>query len=171
MAGLLCGRPAIIVLPFTNLSGAPNLDILGEGITEDVSTELSKLREVVLIACRPRLAARSTTHDARQIGREFGARYVLEGSVRAARARTRLTGRLIDATTVVQIWGRHYDLDYAPHSTFHDDIAQAIVSAIVPAIRQADLQRARHKQPEQLDVWEAYQRGLWHMSKSEAADN
>jgi TolB-like protein/tetratricopeptide (TPR) repeat protein len=171
LAGLLTGRPSIIVLPFTNRSGAADLDILGEGITEDVLTELSKLREVILISCRPRLAAQSTAHDQQQIGREFGARYVLEGSVRAAGTRIRITGRLIDATTAAQIWSRHFDLDSTRHSTFHDEITQAIVSAIVPAIRQADLQRARHKRPEQLDVLEAYQRGLWHMSKSDSADN
>jgi len=171
LAGHLSGRPSIIVLPFTNLSGDPNLDILGEGITEDVLTELSKLRELVLIARRPRLLAESTARDVREIGREFGASYMLEGSVRAARFRTRVTGRLIDATTAAQIWGQRYDLDCARDPAFQDEIAQAIVSAILPAIRHADLQRSQHKQPEQLGVWEAYQRGLWHMSKSEAAEN
>ena len=89
--------------------------------------------------------------------------------MRAARFRTRVTGRLIDAMTAAQIWGQHYDLDCDP--AFHDEIAQAIVSAILPTIGHSDLQRSQHKQPEQLGVWEAYQRGLWHMSKSEAAEN
>jgi adenylate cyclase len=159
LTGHLSGRPSIVVLPFTNLSGDPSLDIFGESITEDVSTELSKLRELVLIAGGPRYIAKST------------ARYVLEGSVRAARLHTRVTARLIDATTAAQIWGRHYDLDRARDRAFHDEIVEAVVSAILPAIRHADLQRFQHKQPEQLGVWEAYQRGLWHMSKSEAAEN
>jgi len=171
LAGHLSGRPSIIVLPFTNLSGDPNLDIFGEGITEDVLTELSKLRELVLIASGPRLIAKSTTLDVWAVGRELGARYVLEGSVRAARFRTRVTGRLIDATTAAQIWGQHYHLDCARDPAFHDEVAQAIVSAVLPAIRYADLQRSQHKQPEQLGVWEAYERGLWHMSKSEAGEN
>jgi TolB-like protein/Flp pilus assembly protein TadD len=171
LAGQLSGRPSIIVLPFTNLSGDHNLDIFGEGLTEDVLTELSKLREFVVIASGSRSIAKNTTRDAREVGRELGARYVLEGSVRAARFRTRVTGRLIDTTTEAQIWGQHYDLDCSPDPAFHDEIAQAIVSAILPAIRNADLQRSQHKQPEELGVWEAYQRGLWHMSKSEAAEN
>jgi len=158
-------------LPFTNLSGDPNLDVFGEGITEDVLTELSKLRELVLIASGLRLIAKSTTRDAREIGREIGARYVLEGSVRAAGFRMRVTGRLIDTTTAVQIWGQQYDLDRGRDPAFHDEIAEAIISAILPAIRHADLKRSQCKSPEQLGVWEAYQRGLWQMSKSEAAEN
>jgi TolB-like protein len=171
LAGHLSDRPSIIVLPFTNLTDDPDLDIFVEGLAEDVSTELSNLHELVLIASGPRLIAKSTTRDAREVGRELGARYVLEGSVRATRFRTRVTGRLIDTTTPAQIWGQHYDLDCAPDPAFHDEVAQAIVSAILPAIRHAELQRSQHKQPEQLGVWEAYQRGLWHMSKSEAAEN
>jgi TolB-like protein len=171
LAGHLSGRPSIIVLPFTNLSGDRTLDFFGEGLTEDVLTELSKLRELILIARWPGLVVEGTTRDMREIGRELGTRYVLEGSVRTARGRTRVTGRLIDAMTAAQIWGQHYDLDCAPDSAFHDEITQAIVSAILPAIRHADLQRVRDKLPEQLEVWEAYQRGMWHMSKSEAAEN
>lgn len=169
-SGYVAGRPSITVMPFTSPSASPHLDPLGEGLTEDVSTELSKFREVVLIACEPRSSA-STGRDAREIGRRLGARYVLEGSVRAAGVRTRVTGRLIDTTTAAQIWGQHYDVDRARDRAFHDELAQAIVSAILPAIRHADRQRARHRQPGELGVWEAYQRGLWHMSKSEADEN
>jgi TolB-like protein len=164
-------RPSISVLSFTNLSGDPSLDILGAGITEDVLTELSKQHEVVLNASGARPVAKSTTCDVREVGREPGARYILEGSVRAGRFRTRVTGRLIDAMTATQIWGQHYDLDGTRDPAFHDEIAQAIVSAILPVIRHTDRQRSQHKQPGQLGVWEAYQRGLWHMSKSEATEN
>lgn len=171
LASHLAGRPSIIVLPFSNLSGETRLDLFGEGLTEDVSTELSKLRELVLISCGPGLIAQRATRDMREVGRELGARYILEGSVRAARDRTRVTCRLIDAMTAAQTWSKHYDLDCAPDRTFHDEIAQAIVAAILPAIRHADLQRIRTKRPEQLEVWEAYQRGMWHMSQSDAAEN
>ena len=170
LAGDFSGRPSIIVLPFDNLSGDPSLNIFGEGFTEDVLTELSKFRELVLIASEPRSAA-SETRDAREIGRALGARYVLDGSVRAAGFRLRVTGRLIDTTTAAQIWGQHYDLDRGRDPAFHDALAEAIVSAILPAIRHADLKRSQHKSSEQLEVWEAYQRGLWHMSKSDAANN
>ena len=167
----LHGRPSISVLPFTNLSGDPERDILGEGIIEDVLTELSKLRELVLITTGPRHIANGTIGDVRDAGREPDAHYVLEGSVRGAGYRTRVTGRLIDTRAAAQIWGQSYDLDCAGDPVFHDETAQAIVSAILPVIRHTDLQRSQHKQPEQLGVWEAYQRGLWHMSKSEAAEN
>jgi TolB-like protein/tetratricopeptide (TPR) repeat protein len=169
--GHASGRPSIIVLPFTNLSGDLNLDSFAEGITEDLLTELSKLRELILFACGARPDTNSTTRDVREISRTLGATYVLEGSVRAAQSRVRVTGRLIDATTAAQIWGQRYDLDCARGPAFHDETAQAIVSAILPALRHANVQRSRHKQPEQLGVWESYQRGLWHMSTSEAADN
>jgi TolB-like protein/tetratricopeptide (TPR) repeat protein len=171
LAGQFSGRPSILVMPFTNLSGDPNLDIFGEGITEDVLTELSKLRELVLIASGLRPVVKSATRDVREIGREGDARYVLEGSVRVAGFRMRITARLIDTMTAVQIWGQQYDLDRGRDPAFHDEITEAIVSAILPAIRHADLRRSQYKSPEQLGVWEAYQRGLWHMSKSEAAEN
>lgn len=164
------GRPSIIVLPFDNLSGDPSLNIFGEGFTEDVLTELSKFRELVLIASEPRSAA-FETRDAREIGRALGARYVLDGSVRAAGFRLRVTGRLIDTTATAQIWGQHYDLDRGRDPAFHDELAETVVSAILSAIRNADLKRSLHKSSEQLEVWEAYQRGLWHMSKSDAANN
>lgn len=168
-AGHLSNRPSIVVLPFTNLSGAANLDAFGEGITEDVLTELSKLRELILIVGEPRLVAKGMSSRVRETGRELGTRFVMEGSVRAVRSRIRATVRLIDATTTAQIWGRHYDLDHAP--AFHDELAQSIVSAILPVVRHADFKRFQHKQPQQLGVWESYQRGLWHMSKSDAAEN
>jgi DNA-binding winged helix-turn-helix (wHTH) protein/Flp pilus assembly protein TadD len=170
-AGHFSVRPSIMVLPFANLSGDPKLDVLGEAIPEDVSTALLELREPVLIAWDNRLVANSTNRDVCEIGVERGARYVLEGSVRSAGARTRVSARLIDAIAGVHVWGRHYDLDRAGGPAFHDETVHAIVSAVSAAIRHADLQRARHKRPEQLGAWEAYQRGLWHMSTSEAAEN
>ena len=105
----------------------------------------------------------------REISRELGTRFVMQGSARAVRSRIRVTVRLIDATTTAQIWGQHYDLDRAP--AFHDGLAQSIVSAILPVVRQADLKGFQYKQLQQLGVWESYQRGLWHMSKSDAAEN
>ena len=164
-------RPSIVVLPFSQQSVDPNLEFLGDAIIEELLTELSKLHGLLLVARDPRLGPDRTAIDVRQLGRELGVRYVLEGNVRSARGRTRITGRLIDAATGVHIWGQRYDLDREPTSAFHDEIAQAIVSAIVPAICHADRQRSQHKRPEQLGAWEAYQRGVWHMSKSLAAEN
>ena len=159
------------MLPFTKQSVDPRLEFLGDAITEELLTELSKLRGLILVARDPRIGTDSTAIDVRQLGRELGVRYVLEGSVRSAKGRTRVTGRLIDATTGVHIWGQRYDVDRGPTSAFHDEIAQAITSAIVQAINHADRQRSQHKQPERLGAWDAYQRGVWHMSKSLASHN
>lgn len=165
------GRASISVLPFSNLSGDANLELLCEGLTEDLSTELSKLRELVVIVSGPRLLAKATHRDVQEVGCEPDTRYVLQGSLRAARLRMRVTARLIDTTTSEQIWGRHFDRACGRNPAFHEELAQAIASAMMPAIRQADLQRSQHKGLEQLGAWEAYQRGRWHMSKSEACEN
>jgi TolB-like protein len=167
----LSDRPSIVVLPFANLSGDPTFQLLSDGITEDVLTELSKLRSQLLIARNPRVSANKTAVDVRQVGRELGVCYVLEGSVRSMGDSTRVTGRLIDATIGVHIWGKNYDKDWANGSGFHDEMIQAIVSDIVTEITRADRQRAQHKLPENLGAWEAYQRGMWLMSKSDALEN
>ncbi len=165
------GRVSITVLSFANLSGEPNLEAACESLTEDLSDELSKFRELVVIVSASRFVAGDTYRDMRGIGRELGTRYVLQGSVRASRLRLRVTARLVDATTAEQLWGRHFDGAYHRNPTYGDEFVQAIVSAMMPAIRQADLQRSHHKGLEQLGAWEAYQRGRWHMSKSEASEN
>ena len=165
------GRVSITVLPVANLSGDPNLEALCEGLTEDLSTELSKLRELVVIVSGPRFVAEATNRDVRGVGHEPGSRYVLQGSVRAARLSMRVTVRLVDAATAEQIWGRHFDVAWRRNPAILDEFAAAIVAALMPAIRQADRQLSRHKGLEQLGAWEAYQRGRWHMSKSEASEN
>jgi TolB-like protein/Flp pilus assembly protein TadD len=164
-------RPSIVALPFTNMSGDPNLEFFGDGIAEDVLTELSKLRWPLLIARDPRFNANKSAVNVRQVGRELGVRYVLEGNVRSAGGRARVTGRLIDATTGVHTWSERYDLNWADVFALHDDVALAIASAIAPAIVHAERQRAQHKLPEDLGAWDSYLRGMWHMSKSDAAEN
>jgi adenylate cyclase len=163
------GRPSIIILPFANLSADRNLEFSCASLTEDVQTELSKIRELVLIACGREPVDKRPDREMLETGRDLGARYALTGSARAARSRTRITARLIDTTTAAHVWGQHYDVN--SDSAIHDEISEAIVSAILPAIRHAELHRTRYKHSEQLGVWEAYQRGLWHMSKSDAAEN
>ena len=116
-------------------------------------------------------AHRSNAGDVTQTSRELAVRYLLEGSVRLAEGRVRITGQLIDATTGVHLWARRYDRNWADVLAVHDEIAQAIAAALAPAIIHAERQRAARKMPEDLGAWEAYQRGMWHMSKCDAAEN
>ena len=167
----LSGKPSIAVLPFTNMSAEPDREFLGDGIAEDVLTELSKLRWLLVIARNSSFTYKDKAVDVRRVSRELGVRYVLEGSVRQAAGRVRVTGQLIDATTGGHVWGERYDRDLADIFAVQDEIALAVASAIAPAIVDAERQRAVRKHPESLGAWEAYQRGMWHMTRHNAADN
>jgi TolB-like protein len=103
---LLPGKPSIAVLPFTNLGGDPNEDYFSDGITEDIITELSRFSELFVIARNSSFTYKGKAVDVRQVGRELGVRYVLEGSIRRAGDRVRITAQLVDATTAAHLWGR-----------------------------------------------------------------
>jgi len=165
------GKPSIAILPFTNMPADPDQEYLGDGIAEDVLTELSRLRWLFVIARNSSFTYKQKPVDVRQVSRELGARYVLEGSVRQAAGRVRVTAQLIDATTGVHVWAERYDRDLADIFAVQDEIALAVAAAIAPAIVDAERQRAVRKLPESLGAWEAYQRGLWHMFRHNAADN
>jgi adenylate cyclase len=156
-------KPSIAVLPFTNLSGDPDQEYFGDGIAEDILTDLAKLRWLFVIARNSSFTFRGKAVDVRNVSRELGVRYVLEGSVRRAGNRIRVTGQLIDATTGANIWASRYDRDLADIFAVQDEITAAIAAAIAPAIIDAEQQRALRKSAEHLDAWEAYHRGLWHL--------
>jgi TolB-like protein/Tfp pilus assembly protein PilF len=164
-------KPSIAVLPFANMSADPRHEFLGDTIAEDVLTELSMLRWLLVVARNSSFTYRETAADVRQVSRELGVRYVLEGSVRQTAGRVRVTSQLIDATTGAHIWAERFDRNWADIFAVHDEITQAMASAIAPAIVRAERQRAMRKPPEDLGAWEVYQRGMWHMSKGDAAEN
>src|SRR5262245_53710090 len=157
-------KPSIAVLPFTNLSGDPDQQYFGDGIAEDILTDLAKLRWLFVIARNSSFTFRGKAVDVRLVSRELGVRYVLEGSVRRAGNRIRVTGQLIDATTGAHVWASRYDRDLADIFAVQDEITAAISSAIAPAIINAEQQRALRKPAEHLDAWEAYHRALWHLA-------
>lgn len=163
-------RPSIAVLPFTNMSGDPNQEFFGDGIAEDILTALAKLRWLRVIARHSSFAYKGGSADLRQVGRELGARYVLEGSVRKSAKRVRITGQLIDAQTGTHLWAERFDRELADVFVMQDEIVGAVLSAISPTILDAERQRAFHMPTHSLDAWEAYQRGLWHHSKRDAAE-
>ena len=106
-----------------------------------------------------------------QVGRELGVRYVLEGSVRKAANRVRIAAQLVDATSGAHVWAERYDRDLADVFVVQAEIAEAVAAAISPAVASAERQRARRKPPGNLNAWEAYQRGLWHLCQVTADDN
>ena len=153
-------KPSIAVLSFTNLSGDSEQDYFGDGLAEDIITELSRFRSLFVIARNSTFSYKGHSIDVRAIARELGVRYVLEGSVRKAGQRIRVTGQLIDAETGNHLWGERYDRELDDLFAIQDEITNAIVATIEPEIGAAERERALRKAPETLDAWGLYQKGL-----------
>jgi TolB-like protein len=164
-------KPSIAVLPFDNLSGDPSQEYFSDGVAEDIITELSRSRALFVIARNSSFTYKGRLVDVKQVAHELGVRYVLEGSLRRDGERVRLSAQLIDAETGNHVWAERYDRDLTDVFAVQDEITQAVAGAITPAISQAERRRSLQKAPENLGAWEAYQRGLWHLSKGSAADD
>jgi TolB-like protein len=167
----LSDRPAIAVLPFTNMSGDPEQEYFSDGISEDIITALSKLRWFLVIARNSSFAYKGKSAPLRQIGEELGVRYLVEGSVRKIGGRVRITAQLNDAATGSQLWAERYDRDLADVFAVQDEITDAIVAAIEPQIFVAENFRARRKPPESLDAWELLMHALSHYWRVTREDN
>jgi adenylate cyclase len=167
----LSDKPSIAVLAFTNMSGDPEQEFFSDGIADDIITELSRSHSLFVIARNSSFIYRGQSVDVKRVARDLGVRYVLEGSVRRSGARVRVVAQLIDAGSGNHIWAERYDRALEDVFVVQDEIAMAVVSAIHPAVADAEQKRALRKPPESLDAWEAYQRGLWHMSKFSGADS
>ncbi len=159
-------KPSLAVLPFTNMSGDPEQEFVSDGIAEDVISALSHYPSLFVIARNSTFTYKGRAVDVKQVGRELGVRYVLEGGVRKAGNRIRVTAQLIEAETGNHVWANRYDRDLADIFAVQDEITHALTTALTPAIADAELRRAIRKPPESLDAWAAYQRGLWHLSKA-----
>ena len=164
------GRPAIAVLPLLNMSGDPEQEYFADGIAEDILTRLAMWRWLPVIARNSSFAYKDKKIDIRQVGRELGARYLLEGSVRKTASRVRITGQLIDAQTGHHVWAGHYDRALDDVFAVQDEITNAIVAALEPAVGRAELQRVALKPPSSLDAWELYLRAAWQMSRYTKGD-
>ena len=164
-------RPSIAVLPFANLSGDPEQEYFSDGVADDVITELSRNRQLFVIARNSSFTYRGRSVDVRQVSRELGVRYVLEGSVRRDGDQLRVNAQLIDAEAGSHVWAERYDRDARHVFAVQDEITEAVATAIIPAIGDAEQRRALRKPPGSLSAWEAYQRGLWHLMKVTIADN
>jgi adenylate cyclase len=164
-------KPSVAVLPFANMSADPEQEFFADGIAEDIITALSHYPSLFVIARNSCFTYKGRAVDVKQVGRELGVRYVLEGGLRKAGNRIRVTAQLIEAETGNHIWAERYDRDLADIFAVQDEIATAVTTAIAPAVADAEQRRAMRKPPESLNAWAAYQRGVWHLGKNVAEDN
>jgi TolB-like protein len=153
-------KPSLAVLPFQNLSGDPEQEYFVDGVVEEITTAISRLPWLFVIARNSSFAYKGKSPDLRQVGRELGVRYVLEGSVRKAGNRVRITGQLIDTTTGAHIWADRFDGALDDIFELQDEVASHVVGAIEPKLRQSEIERARRKPTESLDAWDLYLRAL-----------
>ena len=163
-------RPSIAVLPFDNVSGDPEQEYFVDGITEDIITALSKWRWFLVIARNSTFAYKGKSVDLKEVGRDLGVRYVLEGSTRRAGQRVRISSKLIDIATGTHLWADRYDRDLTDIFAVQDDITSRVVAAIEPALSRAESQRVIAKRPEHMGAWDYCQRGFWHVHKGTRSD-
>jgi adenylate cyclase len=163
-------KPSIAVLPFQNMSGDPEQEYFADGIAEDVITLLSKSRGLFVIARNSSFTYKGRAVDIKQVARELGVRYVLEGSVRKAAGRVRVTAQLIEAAAGGHLWAERYDRDLTDIFAVQDDITASVTTAILPAVEQRERERAVRQPPDSLNAWECYHRGLWHYAQKAPAE-
>jgi adenylate cyclase len=164
-------KPSIAVLAFANMSDDPEQEYFVEGIAEDIITALSKYRSLFVIARNSSFTFKGREAPISEISRQLGVRYVLEGSVRKAGSRVRVTAQLVEGETGGHLWAEHYDRELADIFAVQDEITASVSTAIQPALERNERERAVRKPPDRLDAWESYHRGMWHFSKAEAAEN
>lgn len=158
-------KPSIAVLPFSNMSGDPEQEYFADGIAEDIITGLSRFHWFFVIARNSSFTYKGSAVDVKQVARELGVQYVLEGSVRKGGNRVRITAQLIDALTGRHIWAERYDRDLDDIFAVQDEISEAITTTVAPAFISAEAQRAERKPPESFDAWDFCMRGNWHLSR------
>jgi adenylate cyclase len=158
-------KPSIAVLAFDNMSGDPDQEYFSDGITEDIITSLSKNRGIFVIARNSSYAYKGQPIDVSRIGRELGVRYVLEGSVRRAGERIRITAQLIEAEGRSHVWAERYDRNLTDLFAVQDEISRSIVATVAPELLEAEMQRVRRKNPETLGAWECAMRAQWHLAR------
>jgi adenylate cyclase len=153
-------KPSIAVMPFQNMSGDPEQAYFADGVVEDIITALSRFRSLFVIARNSSFTYKGRAVDIKQVGRELGVRYVLEGSVRKAGGRVRVTGQLIDSETGAHLWADRFDGDAQDVFDLQDEVVGKVVGAIAPGVEQAEIERAQRKPTANLGAHECYLRTL-----------
>jgi len=165
------GRPAIAVLAFDNLSGDPDQEYFADGIAENLITRLSALRNFPVIARNSSFVYKGKAVDVKQVSRELGARYVVEGSFQKAGERVRINAQLIDAATGHHLWAKTYDRELRDIFTLQDEITQSIVGSMEPELTQSEMERASQSEPKNLDAYDLVMRGFWHLLRGTKEDS
>jgi TolB-like protein/Tfp pilus assembly protein PilF len=147
-------KPSVAVLPFSNLSGDPEQNYFADGMVDDIITGLSRIKWLFVIARNSTFTYKGRAVDVKQVSRELGVRYVLEGSVRKAADRVRISGQLIDAATGAHVWAERYDRKLDNIFSLQDEIALSVVGAIEPSLRLAEVERVKRKRPDSLDAYD-----------------
>ncbi len=153
-------KPSIAVLPFANMSGDAEQDYFADGMVEDIITALSHIRWLFVIARNSSFTYKGQAHDVTQVGRDLGVRYVLEGSVRKAANRVRITGQLVDAETGGHLWAERYEGALDDVFELQDRITASVVSAIAQELERAEIERAKRKPTENYDAYDYFLRGM-----------
>jgi TolB-like protein len=163
-------KPSIAVLPFQNMSGDPEQEYFADGMVEDIITGLARINWLFVIARNSSFAYKGKSPDIRQVGRELGVRYVLEGSVRKAGNRVRITGQLVEAESGTHLWADKFDGALEDVFDLQDKITETVVGVIEPNVRRAEIERARRKRPDSLGAYDLYLRALPHFASVMPAD-
>jgi adenylate cyclase len=166
-------RPSIAVLPFTNIGGDPEQEYFADGLVEDIITALSRVRSFFVIARNSSFTYKGRAVDVRQVSRELGVRYVLEGSIRKAGARVRIVGQLVDGTTGHHVWADRFDGDVSDIFELQDKITESVVGAVEPSIRLEEIRQARIKPTSSITAYDLYLRalpGFYSMTREGFAD-
>jgi TolB-like protein/class 3 adenylate cyclase/Tfp pilus assembly protein PilF len=168
----LPNKPSIAVLAFDNLSDDAEQEYFADGVVEEIITALSRMRWLFVIARNSSFAYKGRAVDVKQIGRELGVRYILEGSVRRAGHRVRITGQLVDTATGAHLWAERFDGSFENIFDLQDQVTSSVVGAIAPKLEQAEIERAKRKPTENLDAYDYYLRGLsvFHQWTRESSD-
>ena len=153
-------KPSIAVLPFQNMSGDPEQEYFADGVVEEIITALSRIRWLFVIARNSSFTYKGRAVDIKQVGRELGVRYVLEGSVRISADRVRITGQLIDASNGAHLWADRFDGALKDIFDLQDQVSASVVGAIAPKLEEAEIERAKRKPTESLDAYDYYLRGM-----------
>ncbi|MGV7214256.1 winged helix-turn-helix domain-containing protein [Bradyrhizobium sp. UFLA05-112] len=152
-------KPSIAVLPFENLSGDPEQEYFADGMAEEIVTALSRNKQLFVIARNSSFAFKDRSVEIKQVARDLGVRYILEGSVRKSGSRVRITGQLIDAASGTHLWADRYDGALEDIFELQDQVAAKVAGAIAPSVNQAEIERAKRKPTSNLDAYDYYLRG------------
>jgi len=154
-------KPSIAVLPFQNMSGDPEQEYFADGMVDDIITALSRFKYLFVIARNSSFTYKGRAVDIKQVGRELGVRYVLEGSVRKAAGKVRMTGQLIDATTGAHLWADRFESDLSDVFALQDQMTEGVISAIAPKLFETEIELARRR-PANLNAYDLFLRGIQH---------